>query len=215
MSLRDTIQGALQEAEGNAVGRPKKEAKEVVTDGEKKGFSRSSAAKARPAREAGASVRTGSNSGSRSSSFVGDGETKEEKRDRKRREREESDLKTRAYDLVLRNMPEYRRTDRIFWIVVGVGMAFAIVSLVGMYAFGNEVDITTVQGMVASGSLLVAYACIIGAIIYDFVKRRPFRKQAQASVNGLSEKRLVELFEQERAKQLARKAAKEARRKSK
>ena len=71
------------------------------------------------------------------------------------------------------------------------------------------------QGMVASGSLLVAYACIIGAIIYDFVKRRPFRKQAQASVNSLSEKRLVELFEQERAKQLARKAAKEARRKSK
>ncbi len=212
MSLRDTIEGARREAEGNVVGRPKKEVESLVGDDERKGFSRSSAAKARPAREAAASVRSASKP---DAGVFGKSETKEEKRDRKRREREESDLKTRAYDLVLRNMPEYRRTDRIFWIVVGVGMAFAIVSLVGMYAFGNEVDITTVQGMVASGSLLVAYACIIGAIIYDFVKRRPFRKQAQASVNGLSEKRLVELFEQERAKQLARKAAKEARRRSK
>ena len=176
MSLRDTIEGARREAEGNVVGRPKKEVESLVGDDERKGFSRSSAAKARPAREAAASVRSASKP---DTGVFGKSETKEEKRDRKRREREESDLKTRAYDLVLRNMPEYRRTDRVFWIVVGVGMAFAIVSLVGMYAFGNEVDITTVQGMVASGSLLVAYACIIGAIIYDFVKRRPVRKQAR------------------------------------
>ena len=47
MSLRDTIEGALQEAEGNAVGRPKKEA-EAVSSEEKKGFVRSSVTKARP-----------------------------------------------------------------------------------------------------------------------------------------------------------------------
>ncbi|HIZ17721.1 MAG TPA: APC family permease [Candidatus Olsenella stercoravium] len=213
MSLRDTIQGALQEAEGNAVGRPKKEAKEVVTDGEKKGFSRSSAAKARPAREAGASVRTGSNSGSRSSSFVGDGETKEEKRERRRLEREETNLRTRAYDLVLKSMPDYRRTDRTFWIVVGVGMVFAVASVVEMYAFGQVEDVLSTQGMIATGTLAVAYVCIIGAIIYDFAKRRPLRKRAQAQVNSLSEKKLVELFEQERAAQLARQIAKDARKK--
>lgn len=213
MSLRDTIQGALQEAEGNAVGRPKKEAKEVVTDGEKKGFSRSSAAKARPAREAGASVRTGSSSGSRSSSFVGDGETKEEKRERRRLEREETNLRTRAYDLVLKSMPDYRRTDRTFWIVVGVGMVFAVASVVEMYAFGQVEDVLSTQGMIATGTLAVAYVCIIGAIIYDFAKRRPLRKRAQAQVNSLSEKKLVELFEQERAAQLARQIAKDARKK--
>lgn len=213
MSLRDTIQGALQEAEGNAVGRPKKEAKEVVTDGEKKGFSRSSAAKARPAREAGASVRTGSSSGSRSSSFVGDGETKEEKRERRRLEREETNLRTRAYDLVLKSMPDYRRTDRTFWIVVGVGMVFAVASVVEMYAFGQVEDVLSTQGLIATGTLAVAYVCIIGAIIYDFAKRRPLRKRAQAQVNSLSEKKLVELFEQERAAQLARQIAKDARKK--
>ena len=213
MSLRDTIEGALQEAEGNTVGRPKKEAEAITGDDDKKGFSRSSAAKARPAREAGASVRTGSNSGSRSSSFVGDGETKEEKRERRRLEREETNLRTRAYDLVLKSMPDYRRTDRTFWIVVGVGMVFAVASVVEMYAFGQVEDVLSTQGMIATGTLAVAYVCIIGAIIYDFAKRRPLRKRAQAQVNSLSEKKLVELFEQERAAQLARQIAKDARKK--
>ena len=112
-------------------------------------------------------------------------------------------------------MPDYRRTDRVFWVLVGVGMVFAIVSLVAMYRFGEVDDVTSPVGIASTVSLLLAYGCIIGAIIFDFVKRRPFRKQAQARVGTLSEKKLVELFEQERAAQLARQAAKDARRKSK
>lgn len=210
MSLKDTIEGARREAEGNAVGRPKKEAEAVVGDEERKGFSRSSAAKARPAREAASSVHVASKP--KSSGALGKTETKEEKRERRRREREENDIRNRAYDLVLRNMPDYRRTEKTFWIIVGVGMLFAVASLVGMYVFGEVTDVTSMQGMLSTGALVVAYACVIGAIIYDFAKRRPFRKQAQARVGGLSEKKLVELFEQERAAQLARKAAKDARR---
>ena len=212
MSLRDTIEGALQEAEGNTVGRPKKEAEAITGDDDKKGFSRSSTAKARPAREAASSVKTSSGSSSRGA--FGATETKEEKRDRRRREREEDNLRNRAYDLVLRSMPDYRRTDRVFWVLVGVGMVFAIVSLVAMYRFGEVDDVTSPVGIASTVSLLLAYGCIIGAIIFDFVKRRPFRKQAQARVGTLSEKKLVELFEQERAAQLARQAAKDARRKS-
>ena len=59
MSLRDTIDGARREAEGNVIGRPKKEVENLgAGEEEKKGFSRSSAAKAKPSREAAASVRT-------------------------------------------------------------------------------------------------------------------------------------------------------------
>ena len=210
MSLKDTIEGALQEAEGNVVGRPKKEAEAISGDEEKKGFVRSSVTKARPAREAAASVR--SSSSPQPQGLFGGSESKEEKRDRKRREREEADLRSRAYDLVLRSMPEYRRTDKIFWVVVGVGMVFAIASLVGMYAFGEITDIATTQGIIATATLVLSYAFIIGAIIFDFVKRRPFRKQAQAQVNALTEKKLVELFEQDRAEQIQRKAARGARR---
>ena len=85
----------------------------------------------------------------------------------------------------------------------------------GMYAFGEVTAITTTQGMVATGTLVIAYAFIIGAIIFDFVKRRPYRKRAQAQVSALTEKKLAELFEQERAAQLERRAAKEARRSKK
>lgn len=212
MSLRDTIEGARREAEGNAVGRPKKEAADAAAENdEKRGFSRSSAAKARPAREAAASVRTGSASSSKSGVFGGKTETKDEKRERKRKEREETDLRNRAYDLVLRNMPEYRRTERVFWIMVGVGLAMAVVSLACVYFFGETTNLSTWQGALSVGTLVGAYACIIAAIIYDFAKRRPFRKQVQARVNGLTDKRLADLFEQERARQLADKAAKEAR----
>ena len=213
MPLKDTSEGALQEAEGNTVSRPKKEAESVAADDDKKGFSRSSAAKARPAREAASSVRV--SSGSSSKGGLGTPETKEEKRDRRRREREEENLRNRAYDLVLRSMPDYRRTDRVFWILVGVGMVFAVISLVAMYRFGEVTDVTSPVGMFSTGALLLAYVCIIGAIIFDFVKRRPFRKQAQARVGGLTEKKLIELFEQDRAAQVARQAAKEARRKRK
>ena len=213
MSLKDTIEGALQEAEGNTVSRPKKEAESVAADDDKKGFSRSSAAKARPAREAASSVRV--SSGSSSKGGLGTPETKEEKRDRRRREREEENLRNRAYDLVLRSMPDYRRTDRVFWVLVGVGMVFAVISLVAMYRFGEVTDVTSPVGMFSTGALLLAYVCSIGAIIFDLVKRRPFRKQAQARVGGLTEKKLIELFEQDRAAQVARQAAKEARRKRK
>lgn len=212
MSLRDTIEGARREAEGNAVGRPKKEAEAAASESdEKRGFSRSSAAKAKPAREAAASVRTGSPTSSKGGIFGGKEETKEEKRERKRREREESDLRSRAYDVVLRDMPEYRRTERTFWVVVGVGLAMAVVSLVCAYVFGETTDMATWQGLLSVVSLVGAYACIISALIYDFVKRRPVRKQVQARVNGMTDKRLADLFERERARNRAEREAKEAR----
>lgn len=212
MSLRDTIDGARREAEGNIVGRPKKEA-EAVTDKsaeeEKKGFARRSAANAKPSREAAASVRVSSKPKAEGGLFGGDkSETKDQKRERKRRERAESDLRTRAYDLVLRSIEGYRKSEKVFWAIVGGGMVLAIVSLVCAYAFGEQTDLSTWQGMLSVGTLVAAYALIIGGFIYDLVKRRPYRKEAEARVRGLSEKKLAELFEQERARELARKAKK-------
>ena len=194
MSLRDTIEGARREAEGNAAGRPKKEVATVVGD-EKKGFSKSSASKARPAREAAASVRTVSSSykaGAQSAP-----ETKQEKRERRERERSENTLRTRAYDLVLRDNAEYRSCEKTFWIIVGTGTFFAVSSLVETYVFGQNVDLTSWQGVLCVVTLVLAYVFIISALVYDFAKRRPHRKAARARVNGMSDKRLLELFEQE------------------
>ncbi|WP_455137048.1 APC family permease [Thermophilibacter sp.] len=211
MSLRDTIEGARREAEGNVVGRPKKEA-EAVTGGEdeKHGFARSSAAKARPAREAASSVRTAGKSSAASAGgglFGGSGETKEQKKERKRREREESDLRNRVYDAVLRGIDGYRKTERTFWVFVGVGFGLAVISLAINWATGGTTDITTPAGAAGAGTLVLAYVFIIAGIVYDFAKRRPFRKQAQARVSGLSDKKLLDMYERERAAEEKRAAA--------
>lgn len=210
MSLRDTIEGARREAEGNVIGRPKKEAEAMgAGEEEKKGFSRSSAAKAKPAREAASSVRIASKP------KVNDPlreETKDEKRERKRREREEQDLRNRAYDLVLRGMPEYRRSEKVFWVVVGLGMAFAIASLAIAYIFGEQTDLSTPVGIASVATLVAAYVCIIGAFIYDLVRRRPYRKRAEIETRGLTDKKLMELLERDRAEQLEKRARKESKR---
>ena len=205
MSLRDTIDGARREAEGNVVGRPKKEAENLGTvEEEKKGFSRSSAAKAKPSREAAASVRTASKP-KQSSSLGGAAETKEEKRERKRREREEQDFRNRAYDILLRSNDDYKRTERVFWIILGAGLALAVISLVCVYLFGQSPDMSSWQGILSVGSLVAAYGFMIASFIYDWAKRRPYRKQTESRVRGLSDKKLLDLLEQERAKETAKK----------
>lgn len=208
MSLRDTIEGARREAEGNVVGRPKKEAESLGSgDDERRGFSRSSAAKARPSREAASSVRVASKP-KKASTPGGAAESKEEKRERRRREREEQDFRNRAYDILLRSDPGYKRSERVFWVILGVGMGLAVISLVCVYAFGQNPDMGSWQGVVSVGSLVAAYAFMIGSFVYDWAKRRPYRKQTEARVRGLTDKKLLSLLEQARAEELAKKAAK-------
>ena len=208
MSLRDTIEGARREAEGNAVGRPKKEAENMASgEEEKKGFSRSSAAKAKPTREAAASVRVASKP-KQTGAVGGPAETKEEKRERKRREREEQDFRNRAYDILLRSNDDYKRTERVFWIILGAGLALAVISLVCVYLFGQSPDMSSWQGILSVGSLVAAYGFMIASFIYDWAKRRPYRKQTESRVRGLSDKKLLDLLEQERAKETAKKGDK-------
>jgi hypothetical protein len=46
---------------------------------------------------------------------------KEARKEEKRKQREEEDFRQRGYDLILRSNEEYRRTDRTWWILIGVG----------------------------------------------------------------------------------------------
>ena len=48
----------------------------------------------------------------------------------------------------------------------------------------------------------------IASFIYDWAKRRPYRKQTESRVRGLSDKKLLDLLEQERAKETAKKGDK-------
>ena len=238
MSLRDTIDGARKEAQeaGGLTGNVKSSAAPTAdkaergAKAEKSGKDEaekrdpmttrsyhSSAAGAKPSREAGSTVRTAS-SGSASTGLggglFGGGGTpaqKEARKEEKRRQREEEDFRQRGYDLILRSNEEYRRTDRTWWILIGIGFGMTIVSLILVWAFpADSTNYQTIVGIASVASLVLAYGLIIGAFVYDWRVRRPVRKAAERKVAGYSDKKLAELFEEQRRRENAAEAARQA-----
>lgn len=234
MSLRDTIDGARKEAQeagglsGNVKSAaPKAEKPNRGAKAEKSGKDEaekrdpmttrsyhSSAAGAKPSREAASTVRAASSSGSTPGMggglFGGGGspEQKEARKEEKRRQREEEDFRQRGYDLILRSNEEYRRTDRTWWILIGVGFGMTIVSLILVWAFpADSTNYQTIVGIASVASLVLAYGLIIGAFVYDWRVRRPVRKAAERKVASYSDKKLAELFEEQRRRENAADAA--------
>ena len=234
MSLRDTIDGARKEAQeagglsGNVKSAaPKAEKPDRGAKAEKSGKDEaekrdpmttrsyhSSAAGAKPSREAASTVRAASSSGSTPGMggglFGGGGspEQKEARKEEKRRQREEEDFRQRGYDLILRSNEEYRRTDRTWWILIGVGFGMTIVSLILVWAFpADSTNYQTIVGIASVVSLVLAYGLIIGAFVYDWRVRRPVRKAAERKVASYSDKKLAELFEEQRRRENAADAA--------
>lgn len=234
MSLRDTIDGARKEAQeaGGLSGNiksaaPKAEKPDRGAKAEKSGKDEaekrdpmttrsyhSSAAGAKPSREAASTVRAASSSGSTPGMggglFGGGGspEQKEARKEEKRRQREEEDFRQRGYDLILRSNEEYRRTDRTWWILIGVGFGMTIVSLILVWAFpADSTNYQTIVGIASVASLVLAYGLIIGAFVYDWRVRRPVRKAAERKVASYSDKKLAELFEEQRRRENAADAA--------
>lgn len=234
MSLRDTIDGARKEAQeagglsGNVKSAaPKAEKPDRGAKAEKSGKDEaekrdpmttrsyhSSAAGAKPSREAASTVRAASSSGSTPGMggglFGGGGspEQKEARKEEKRRQREEEDFRQRGYDLILRSNEEYRRTDRTWWILIGVGFGMTIVSLILVWAFpADSTNYQTIVGIASVTSLVLAYGLIIGAFVYDWRVRRPVRKAAERKVASYSDKKLAELFEEQRRRENAADAA--------
>ena len=237
MSLRDTIDGARKEVQeagglsGNvktaaSAKAPKDERgtkadKSSKDDAEKRDpmttrSYHSSAAGAKPSREAASTVRTassGSTPGMGGGLFGGGGTPaqKEARKEEKRKQREEEDFRQRGYDLILRTNEEYRRTDRTWWILIGVGFGMTIVSLILVWAFpADSTNYQTIVGIASVASLVLAYGLIIGAFVYDWRVRRPVRKAAERKVAGYSDKKLAELFEEQRRRENAAAAARQA-----
>lgn len=204
MSLRSTIDAAREEAKevaaDRSVSKQKPEEKSAKAEYDPMSLGKRTAATAKPVSEAGSSVRTSSGKSKANLATM----SKEQKRAEKQRRREEEDLRTRAYDIALRSNPEYKKTDRMWWILLGIGFAMTVLSLVMAYAFPAEANSTSsTQGVLAVASLVLAYVFIIGAFVYDLVKRRPFRKAAERRVQGMTDKKLAELFEAERKRRIA------------
>ena len=212
MSLRDTIEGARSEA---SLPSSKSESESTTA---RKGAGRGSAANAKPSREKAASVRTVSASSKKAASTMasmpGAKKTKEQKeaeRAERRKQREEEDYKNQAFQLLLNKSSEYKKSERTWWVLLGIGFIATVFSLVSTFLFPVEDgDYTSMRGVVSIAFLALAYVFIIASFVYDWRKRRPIRKEVEAKMAGMSNRKIAALFAEERKAELERNATKEA-----
>ena len=167
------------------------------TEREHSGATRKGATSAKPARPAAASVRVEPASArerrrqaERGESLVG--LSREEKRERKRAERAKQDRAYSASNIMLKEDPEYKRRRRVFWVILGAVIVLTIL----VWAFLTEV-IPVPEGLsdiLQVGGVLLAYACIFAAFIYDFVRVRPLRNYYRSKVDGMSDAKISEFL---------------------
>lgn len=206
MSLRDTIVGATKEAREATASLSKKDNSEEAERPSYSAFGRKSAATAKPAREAAASVRvSGSGSGAPKS--------KEEKRAERARQREREDIRSRGFEAMLRADSDYHRAERIWWVFLGLGFIATIITLVLSYMVPESRDLNTGVGMISAIMLVFAYFCIFGSVVYSFFKMRPLRKQIEAKVAGMTDKKLNEFYLERQAEYDRKRAERKAGRK--
>ena len=206
MSLRDTIAGATKEAREATAHLSKKDNSEETERPSYSAFGRKSAATAKPAREAAASVRvSGSGSGAPKS--------KEEKRAERARQREREDIRSRGFEAMLRADSEYHHAERVWWVFLGLGFVATIITLVLSYMVPESRDLNTGVGMISAIMLVFAYFCIFGSVVYSFFKMRPLRKKIEAKVAGMTDKKLNDFYLERQAEYNRKRAERKAGRK--
>ena len=205
MSLLDTIKGAAEEASANekAANKAKDKASDKKSsEGSTKRNMRGSAASAKPKRELSGTVREASKPAKKEL-------TKEEKKAERAKQRELDDLRSTAVQILLSRDEDYKRTERIWWILIGGGFVCTLISAVINYnlAPGDSSGTWAIVGIVF---IALAYLLIIGSFIYGMVTRNKKRKPIEARVASMSEKKLWQLVEEDAAQKAAAKAEKEA-----
>lgn len=172
------------------------------TDGGPSGQTRKSAASAKPKRKAGDTVYV-SSSRSKSPGYgkAMPEKTKEEKRIDREKARVENNAIYSAATVLMNNNPDYKRYKMIWWVILGVAIVMTVVSWVVQMQIQS-----LVWGLVSIG---VAYVGIIGALILDFWKIRPIRKDARIRAASMTKKQLDAVLEKEVLKNQRKKLEKD------
>ena len=211
MSLRETINAAKREAQEANAPLAKKDEKDAADEDERSGFSKRSVTRAKPAREAASGVRVvGASGGGRTSSASGKTpveRTKDEKKRARRERRDEADRRASASQIVLKQIPGYKRSQRVWWGLLGTGFVCTIISWLLPNLFPQQVNEgTTPMGVAVFIMLVAAYALIISAFVYDWRVVRPMRKKAEATTGAMTNKKVTKVLRGE-ANEIAREQA--------
>ncbi len=212
MSLRDTINGAREEAAKANAPLAKDASKDEADDSERTGFSKRSVSRAKPAREAAAGVRVvsaGSSAGKSSASTTGKTPvemTKDEKKRARQERRTEQDRRTSASQIILHDTPGYKKSQKVWWGLLGAGFACTIVSWLIPNVYPKAVVSSAALNVVLLILLILAYGLIIAAFVYDWRVVRPMRKKAEATTNRMTNKKVTQVLRGE-ANEIAREQA--------
>ena len=210
MSLRDTLAGAREEVaqSGNPFERTNKNAAQADADAAADG---AASAAAKPKREAAGSVRYVSAEDARNGE-TGKSEsemTKQERKEKRMRERDAADRRADASRAILAGHDSYKRSQRIWWILLGVGMGFTVLSFIVSAIFGKDKESAQSVTVLMVVLLVIAYASIIGGFIYDWRVVRPMRQAADAEVASMSDKRVRQFLAAQEEEREAQARAKE------
>lgn len=163
------------------------------------GMARKSASSAKPARAAAGSVRVVPTTAKAKRAAAERGEdlsnlSKEEKKARKAELRREEDRIYTASSQLMKEDPDYPRLRRIWWVLLAIGIAALIGTWVMLAVMGQE-GMATSAGQTAQFALIIAaYAAIIIAFIFDFMKIRPIRNACREKAAGMTVAKLDEVI---------------------
>lgn len=160
------------------------------------GVARRSASSCKPSREAAGSVRVAASTSKERRAELDRGEdlsnlTKEEKKARKRELRMQEDRVYTALNVMLKEDFKYNRFRRVWWFLLGLGVV-ALVATWGLLIVANKSGQPAGMNVPEMVCTVVAYAAIIGALVFDFIKIRPLRNMYRAKAEGMSERQLDE-----------------------
>ena len=177
------------------------------------GMTRKSAASAKPARAAAASVRVvpASSKAKRKQLERGEdlsGLTKEEKKARKAELRRQEDRIYAASNVLMREDPEYPKRRKVFWGIMVLGIVFIAIGWGLLVAFGDAAGGTYQTLEIIA--IALAYVCIIGGFVYDMVRIRPIRNQARATAEGMSDNKIEDVLDRAARKDAEKRSARDA-----
>lgn len=140
--------------------------------------------------------------------------TKSERDAQKRAERDDRDRRAAVANILRDRDPKFLAYRRVWWALLGGGVALTVVSWCCMFVFpGSSQEMTDPMGIAAIVTLVLAYASIIGGFIFDMVRIRPIRRRVDAEVDSMTEKKKQALIDEAYVADLEKKAAKQACRK--
>lgn len=174
-----------------------------ATGQETGGYTRKGASRAKPARESAATVHVVEvKGGTKDYKSM----TKEERKEQKRKDRAEADRYTGASNIIMEHDPVYKRRRKIWWLLLGLGLASTALAWVFFVVFQG---VSGTPGLIA---LILAYVFIIGGFVWDWLRIRPIRRETDEMVSHFNTKRVQEIIDEDYEERQAKKAAKARRR---